>query len=219
MRSCINWNSSRWEQHICFIWVLIEVSVQLAVVCAGAVLPAVELVVRWGGTSFYQYWTPESVYWACGHGWLRLAETPPALLDFLQQDAKRFDCTTLPEEGYGPPGNWAGIQPAFTLVAGLLWRISGVTQEALLPLVLIFVALYGAGLYVLSRLFLPRWLAVACGAYLALSPVANEMVLSLRDYSKAPLFIWTFIFLICAIRQPRPLPAAGWAIPFPLPYQ
>lgn len=55
-----------------------------------------------GYAYFYQFFSPETVYWACGQGWVRPAEIPPALLAFLTFQTQSFDCSAC-REGLARP--------------------------------------------------------------------------------------------------------------------
>lgn len=152
-------------------------------------------------TFFYQNFTPEAVVWACGYGMRHPLSMSEQLSAFLLGEAQSFDCSTIDSNALGPVGIFATVQPCLTWLTAFLWRVLGVNQMALLPVVVFITSLYAAGCYALSRLFFGRLLAVAAAAFLCLSPVISEMSLSLRDYSKAPFFIWTVVFLILALRQ------------------
>jgi hypothetical protein len=172
-------------------------STMIAVLASFAALSA---FIEYGSTQFYQKFAYESVIWACGHGMARLNEMPQELAAFLLGAASSFDCSTLPTSGFLEAGRFAALQPYFTWITALLWRVFGVSQMAIAPLVVALSALYGVGVYALSRLFLPRGMALLAAALLAVSPAATEMALSLRDYSKAPFFVLALLFITLALR-------------------
>jgi 4-amino-4-deoxy-L-arabinose transferase-like glycosyltransferase len=164
-------------------------------------IPSILVFERRKYTFFYQNFTPESVMWACGQGLRHPHVISDQLAAFLLGRVQSFDCSTIdPTWPFGPAAVFASIQPWLTWLTALLWRMFGVSQTALLPLLALLAGLYAAGCYALSRLFLGRLLAVAAGVVLCVSPVFTEMVLFLRDYSKAPFFIWATFFLILALR-------------------
>ena len=155
-------------------------------------------------TFFYQTFAPESVMWACGYGLRHPQVVSDDLAAFLLGEVQSFDCANIDASGpLGPVAVFASVQPWISWLAALLWRLLGVNQTALLPLVAVLAGLYAAGCYALSRLFLGRLLAIVAGASLSLSPVATEMAYFLRDYSKAPFFIWAIVFLVMALRPNR----------------
>ncbi len=183
----------------------------LGFACLGAYL-GVSVLDQAGTLFFYQNFTPEVVYSACGYGFHHPAVSPPKLLAFLMRETQSFDCSDLASPiSLGPPGYFSLLQLYFTWVVALIWRLSSVSYHNLWPLVAVMVGAYTSGCYVLLRQFFTRSHATVGAFFLSVSPIALPLVVSLRDYSKAPFFIWTIVFLIAAIRARR-LPAIlGWA--------
>jgi hypothetical protein len=154
-----------------------------------------------GYSFFYQTFMPEIVYGACGHGFVRPVHPPQPLIDFLFGRTKTFDCTALgPLENLGPAGFFFRLHLYLCLSASALWRISSISYGNLWPLVGGLVGAYICGCYVLLRLFFKSWPAAAGALVLALSPAAFTEIVLLRDYAKAPFFIWVLVLLICALR-------------------
>ena len=174
----------------------------LALFAVLGAIPSVIVFTQRKYTFFYQNFTPESVMWACGYGLRHPQAISDQLAAFLLGKVQSFDCSTIdPNGAFGPVAIFASGQPWITWLAAVLWRLLGVNQTAMLPLVAVLAGLYAAGCYALSRLFLGRLLAIVAGAVLCVSPVATEMALFLRDSSKGPFFIWAVVFLILALRS------------------
>jgi hypothetical protein len=164
-------------------------------------LPALSVYLGNGYTHFYQANTPESVMWACGYGLNYPTTVPAPLEDFLKGARHSLECSDLgPVEIAGPATYFALGQIYLTWGSAILWRTFDIDYRSLAPLVFVLMGAYGAGVYALSRLFLGRTLSAIGAITLILSPVALSMILVLRDFSKAPFFIWTIVLLLCALR-------------------
>jgi hypothetical protein len=158
-----------------------------------------------GNTFFYQQFTPELVMWACGRGFVYVADKPQALHQFLFGLQPNFDCRVLDQiQHTQAAGVFVQKQLYLDVPVALLWRLLGVSYAALWPLFAVLHGAYAAGCYALARLFYRRWVAFALAVFLALSPVAVAMLFTLRDYSKAPFFIWCIVLLLLALRALRP---------------
>lgn len=161
-----------------------------------------------GAVFFYQMFTPEALVAACGLGFRRPDVLSPEMVQFLlHRSLPAFDCAGIAADRLGPPGFFHGMQLYMGMSAAALWSLLGVTQSAMVPLAAAFGAAYGAGGFVLARLFLPWPLAALAGAVIALSPVALTQVFLLRDYSKGPFFLWALALLVLTLRA-RPGPRA-----------
>ena len=153
---------------------------------------------------FYQNFAPESIMWACGLGMLHPGEVLDPLSKFTYGQLRIFDCSTFNNlQSPGPVGFFAKLQPYFTWPTAVLWRVFGLNYYAILPLVAILYGLYASGVYALSRLFLDRKFAVLAAIMLCLAPLTVGMSIYLRDFSKAPFFVWAIVFLILAIREQK----------------
>jgi hypothetical protein len=150
---------------------------------------------------FYQTFMPEMVYWACGLGFSHPINTPPLLLEFLFGRIASLDCAALgASASLGTSGFFFNSQLYLGWSVSALWRLTSVNYHNLWPLFSILVGGYACGCFVLLRLFFGRWTATAGALVLMLSPVALSMIVYLRDYAKAPFFIWTIVLLILALR-------------------
>jgi hypothetical protein len=178
----------------------------------GAVVGAAT-VLQSGAVFFYQANTPEALMWACGAGFEHPQFLSPEMEDFLRYlRVDTFDCGELSDlRQSGPPGYFARLQYYLTWSAALSWRMFGTTQLALLPLASLLVACYASGAYMLSRLYLPIGLAIVAAVFLSLSPVAISQIFSLRDFSKAPFFVWTIVLMVLGARAVHLPLSLAWA--------
>jgi hypothetical protein len=160
------------------------------------------LVHQVGSVFFYQNFTPEPLMWACGHGFRHPLTLSPEMANFLlNRTASVFDCSTISVDlKTGPAGMFSRLQLYFSLIAAGSWRLIGPTQMAMVPLAALLAAGYAAGTYILARLFYGRIFGSVGALFLTLSPVAIGMIFDLRDYSKAPFFLWSITLLVLAGR-------------------
>lgn len=177
-----------------------SVACGLFVVLGGTV--AWLVVLRFGSALFYQMFTPEVLMWACGHGFSHPLPPTHEMVQFLlDRTIPTFNCASIPTNlATGPPGFFFRSQLYFSWIVASLWRLLGPSQTAVAPLAAGLGAAYAAAGFVLARLYLPRVLATLGGTVLVLSPVAIGMVILLRDYSKAPFFLWAIVLLVFAAR-------------------
>ncbi|PZV40508.1 hypothetical protein B5V02_00305 [Mesorhizobium kowhaii] len=169
----------------------------------GGILGALVLLSS-GHLLFYQFFSPEIVYWACGRGFGHPAQVLPKLLVFLSDQSTSFSCADLPQDGpLGPVGIFTQTHLYLMSVVAALWRISSIDYNNLWPLISLLAGAYTAGCYALLRLFFARWSAVLGGLILAFSPVALTMLLYPRDFAKAPFLVWGIVLLVAAVRQHR----------------
>lgn len=161
---------------------------------------------------FYQQFAPEMVMWACGHRFVYVLHKPPALLDFLFGRQNSFDCHAL-ELVQGMPAAGFFVRKQFYLdgTVALLWRVFGVSYAALWPLVAVLHGAYAAGCFAFARLFFRRSLALPLAILATLSPVAISMLFALRDFAKAPFFLWCVVLAFLAIRATQPRRAIMFA--------
>ncbi len=154
-----------------------------------------------GTLFFYQNFTPEVIYAACGLGFQHPGTVPAVLHNFLLVREGSFDCALLdPAAPMQPAGLFARLQLYLSYSIALIWSPPIISYRDLWPLVAVFGGAYGAGVFVLFRLFFPCFPSVLGSLVVAMSPVALTLILSFRDYSKAPFFIWGIVFLIATIR-------------------
>ncbi len=150
---------------------------------------------------FYQPYMPELVYWACGSGFVHPAVVPKVLSDFLSVRATTFDCSLLDRSlALEPCGIFLQGHLYLASAVAALWRFSSIDYRSLWPLVSLLVGAYACGCFVLLRLFFDRRAAAAGAVVLTLSPVMLSMTIYLRDYGKAPFFIWAIVLLVLTVR-------------------
>ncbi len=165
-----------------------------------------------GRLYFYQFFMPEMAYLACGGDFAHPGTIPGALLDFLAYRTDSVSCDSLDlTQQAGPAGLFAQGHLYLALVTSWLWRLFSPSYLALLPLIGILYAAYAAGCFVLVRLFFPRLSAVAGGVLLTLSGSALTLAVYLRDFAKAPFFVWALVLLVLAMRATSLRGLLGWA--------
>lgn len=180
-----------------------DATVLAALSALGAVL-AWFLVRQTGGAFFYQSFTPEALMWACGRGFQHPLGLSPAMVDFLlHRRVPVFDCAGIPADATtGPPGFFFRVQIYFSYAVALSWRLFGTSQTAIWPFAALLAAGYATGAYMFARLFLNRGLAVAVAVLVTVSPIAVSLIFLLRDFAKAPFFLWTLVLVVLALRAP-----------------
>ncbi|MCP3054986.1 hypothetical protein [Aurantimonas marianensis] len=184
----------------------------LLIAAVGATLGVLTLR-QAGYLFFYQNFTPEVVYAGCGLGFGHPGAVSDVLKEFILVRAREFDCQALgAAAAIGPPGLFARLQLYLAYAVGALWHPPRLTYAELWPLVAVATGAYAAGAFVLLRLFFPLVLALVGGGVLAASPVALSLVTSFRDYSKAPFFVWTLVFVILTMRAGSLRGALGWGM-------
>lgn len=168
---------------------------------------------RTGTLYFYQSYMPELIYSACGQGLVHPAVVPKAVLDFLLLRAATFDCALLDASvALEPPGVFAQAHLYLALAVAAVWRLSSIDYRSLWPVISLLVGAYACGCFVLLRLFFGRLAAAAGALVLTLSPVMLSMIVYLRDYSKAPFFVWGIVLLLLALRARNSRKMLLWAM-------
>lgn len=171
----------------------------------------ISVLLQSGSLFFYQTFTPELVYSACGYGFGHPDIVPAPLLAFLFRETVTFNCSDLdPHANLNAPGLFSLSQFYFSLATALLWRISSVSYQNLWPLVGVLTGLYAAGCFVLLRQFFSRLLATIGAGLLTTSPVTLPIVVLFRDYSKAAFFIWAIAFMLLALQSRQFAALIGW---------
>lgn len=174
------------------------------------------LVRQTGNAFFYQSFTPEALMWACGLGFRHPLELSPGMVDFLlHRSVPVFDCGSIPADAMtGPPGFFFRVQLYFSYAVALSWRLFGVNQAAIWPFAALLAAGYSTGAYMFARLFLNRGLALGVAVLVTVSPIAVSLIFLLRDFAKAPFFLWTLVLVVLALRAStlgRAVPLAAGA--------
>jgi len=153
-------------------------------------------------TFFYQFFIPESISWACGKGFV-LPESPVLEYGrFATGSIFTFDCSALSSVKFlDQTGFYYKIQPYLTWLVAICWRLFGTSYESLLPIAYAFYGAYISGVFLLCRQFLNPIFSCAIAIFIAISPLSAYMAIELRDFSKAPFFIWSLYFLIKSARS------------------
>lgn len=161
---------------------------------------------------FYQNFLTETVSWGCGRGFYYLADKPAALVDFLLGRASQFNCAALNGlPSSGAAGTFAPVELYLAVIIAALWRVFGISYHTLWPLVALLHGAYVAGCFALARLWCRRAVAIGVAIVLALSPATIAALFLVRDYSKAPFFVWCLTLLFLSVRAERLAKAAQLA--------
>ncbi len=185
----------------------------LIFVSAGASLLAMRDF-RAGGARpyFYQSNFEAAVMMACGRGF-GLAQPPPrALIDFLHERSDRFDCAEVASSAVVPltaaaHASWYYLYGATAAV----WKVTGVSWEAVDILGALLAAMAAAMLFGLFRLVSGDGVAAALALVVTLSPASLAQLLSVRDYSKAPFVLAALLILAILVLRPMTR-GATWAL-------
>jgi len=160
-----------------------------------------------GHGEFYQDQFAPAVMSACGRGYVvpASADTPPSLQAFLDRRADTFNCADLPARlTTTPPGTMQAAFRYLMLSASLVWRIRGVSWNAIDIVLSALFAMSLTGGYVALRLVSGRTLSII-GTILWLgSPLHLGNLPHLRDYAKTPYFVLTLIGMALVVRERRP---------------
>ena len=166
------------------------------------------------GMSYYDEFGP-AVMLVCGHGFTNpVSHSIPALDTFLLEGTASFDCRSL---GDKPPviaiDNFQSATRNLLLAAAAIWRVTGISWNALDSLAATMFAVSLTAAYLVMRFVMGRLLALIGTLLWAISPMHVANVPHLRDYSKAPFFVLTALAMAMAIRseKPRTLIALGAA--------
>ena len=187
-------------------------AVLLALVAGTVALSAVRSFVAAGNRpDFYQRQFGPAVLLACGRGFHNPPGTPAGpdvtpylqpdmlpepgfegLREFLAQSRRSLDCSELPQTFEPQPTRLfqsvhlylLGLFAASWYVVGVSWDIGPFVSAGL-------AALTGALVYLLCRTAMGRILALAVTMLWILSPLQLVEMPHLRDYAKAPFFMFT----------------------------
>jgi hypothetical protein len=162
---------------------------------------------------YYQSAFGPAVLSACGHGFVNPAfaevsdgaspapAQPPAqgfeaLNSFLTQKQDSFECGDLTASFTAAPLNlFQGTHRYLMMLASAIWRVTGVSWSALNVISALMAGMTAALVFLLARSSMGLALSLAITAIWITSPVQLEQLPHLRDYAKAPFFIFT----LCAV--------------------
>ncbi len=163
----------------------------------------------WPGTpSFYQAKCAPAVMIGLGYNYCEPAPpVPEAIADFLSLQSETLDPAALPETiEILPPGKTLGFHLYAYYAMGLLWRITGISWDALHYLMALLFAASVVCVWYILRLGAGRPVALPGALVLTFSPGYLYMLPQLRDFSKAPFVLAVIALLGYAVVRPRRLP-------------
>lgn len=181
-----------------------------AVVVLGLSVAAVLLVHKYVGSHgdygyFYEEKFGPSVMFAFGRGMVQPHEADaPAITAFLHRKTPALDPAQVPAtlrtDGLSRQQyQWLYLH----YLVGWVWRLSGVSWQALVPLYCVLYAMTCVSAYGLFRLAAsPLW-SLGSALLILTSPQNLFFVTYLRDYAKAPLILIA-LFLLGVIIRSRP---------------
>jgi len=150
---------------------------------------------------YYQGEFAPAALMACGHGFVNPRLQSPAagfeaLISFLSQQRDSLQCSELPPSFTSePPNLFQGTHRYLMMLATAVWMVTGVSWSALSIISAMLAAVTAALVYLLARTSMGRVLAFAITAIWIMSPLQLEQLPHLRDYAKAPFFMFT----LCAV--------------------
>src|SRR5215203_2455624 len=164
---------------------------------------------------FYQAQFGPAALWVCGRGFVN-PPTPSMVLEgtpgylqsnspapgfeafsaFLAQQRDSFDCGELPSSFAAEPLMlFQGAERYLLMLAAMVWSVSGVSWSALNVIGPILGGVTAGCIYLLARTAMGPVLAVSIAALWITSPLQLSQMPHLRDYAKAPFFMFT----VCGI--------------------
>jgi hypothetical protein len=154
--------------------------------------------------AFYQGNFEPAVMMACGRGFVTTISpaAPKSLRAFLDLKQNEFNCADLPADLPLVQVTWNGTWYYLYGTTALVWKLARFSWTALDGLVAVMSGLTTALLYALFRIASGPLIASAMALLLTLSPANLTMLLSLRDYSKAPFVLAATFVLAMLILRP-----------------
>lgn len=146
-----------------------------------------------------------AVFFAAGQGLGTTdVEGVPGLSQFIYGETDSFDTANIPDDvELVPVTSPLIISHLYYLYAvGWIWKLFGVSLDALLLFSMLLRALCAGVLYLLSRLFLGRLGSVVCVLLVCISPAMLHTGMSLRDFSKVPFFLSAFVIMAFLATRP-----------------
>jgi hypothetical protein len=166
-----------------------------------------------GVPRFYQNEFAPAVMLTCGRGFVNAdVGGAPAFGAFLYQKADRLQCSDVPATIRVTALNGLqGITRYLMMTVSLVWRVTGISWRSLDVLIAAFVAATAAAAFAALRFVCGRAVSLIVTFLWAVSPWHLQNVPHLRDYSKAPFFMFLLIAMGVAFveRRPRRLLALG----------
>jgi hypothetical protein len=134
---------------------------------------------------------------ACGRGFVNPSPAGGSpLARFLAPERDRFDCSELPANlEYRELSPYQYAERYLLLACAGIWKMTGISWQALDVLAVVFAAFTMAFAYLFFRLVLPVWLSVPLTLLWLASPLHLRSLTALRDYSKAPFLVLTLLVI------------------------
>jgi hypothetical protein len=160
-----------------------------------------------GGKSFfYQREFGPAVMLSCGRGFVNAdVRAVPTFAAFLDQRVDGLQCSDLPATiRIMELNGLQGVTRYLMTAVSLVWRVTGISWRSLDVLIAWFVAATVAAAYAAMRL-VSGWKVSLLVTFLwAVSPWHLQNIPHLRDYSKAPFFMFLLIAMGAAFVERRP---------------
>ena len=159
-----------------------------------------------GASQFYQNEFGPSVMLTCGRGFVNADPTlAPAFAAFLTQQVDGLQCSDVPATiRIMELNGLQGITRYLMTAVSLVWRVTGISWKSLDVLFAAFVAATVVSAYVVLRFVCGRTVSLALTFFWALSPWHLQNIPHLRDYSKAPFFMFLLVAMAVAFVERRP---------------
>jgi len=148
---------------------------------------------------FYQWEFAPAVMLACGQGYTAPAREAdsPALMDFLHERTRSLDCGAVQGLRPAEPNFFQRGQMYLIGSVGLLWKITGIGWDRLVPFYAALYGLYALAVYGVFRLGAGRLLSLGAAIVLMTSTIQLDNLANLRDFAKAPFTLGTILLLGC----------------------
>jgi hypothetical protein len=192
-----------------------DLALAAAIFVIGALMGSAVLIAV-GPGFFYQPYFDPAVSLVCGAGFhahmIDQAIRPPAyslskapqLLRFLDNTSGTFTCPKSPA-GLGPVTPINGFvkltRYLYYAIAGL-WKVFGISWTATYPLFAVLYGLSSAAAFWIARIFVSRVTSIAVAVAFLCSPLQQQLLPRLRDYSAAPFILVAIAAIVTVIWKP-----------------
>ncbi len=177
------------------------------IIIIGLLLGSLLVALRFLGTKGiepgFQFYFEPAVMMTCGHGFVSSrGHAGKALQKFLNVDQKTFSCDQLP--AHFTTTNklrlWGWYYQVLAL--SLTWKIFGINWLNVNYLVALLFALSILAAYASYRTIMWREVALIGAIIFMLSSIHHEVLISLRDYSRAPFILFAVFIMILTCVKP-----------------
>jgi hypothetical protein len=177
-----------------------DIAIVGAVFVIGALTGSV-IIIDLGPGSFYQAQFAPAISLVCGGGFHARVIQDPHLLHFLNSTSGSFSCPRSPAT-LGPITQlnvFAREERYLMYAVAFLWKLFGISWTAIYPFFALLYGIASAAVYWISRNFVARLAALSVAAAFAASPIQEEMLPQLRDYSAAPFMLVAIVVIVTVI--------------------